>query len=71
MKTAKLKKALVVSRLDDGSISYKNVDLQKVVAGEVKDFVIKPGEIIFVPGSTTKTLGQGLLNVIPGIVLLM
>lgn len=70
MKTAKLKDSVIVSRLEDGSMSYDTVDLKKILKGEAEDFVVRPGQIIFVPGSVTKTLGQGLLNAVPGMVLL-
>ncbi len=70
LKTAKLKDSMVVTRLADGSLSYETVDLKKILKGEAEDFVIQPGQIVFVPGSITKSLGQGLLNALPGMAVL-
>lgn len=66
-KTAKLGKSTLVTRTTDGSVNFRSVNLEEIFKGKVEeDFTLQAGQIIYVPGSTTKSLGYGLLNAIPG-----
>ena len=63
--TAKTKQCLLVRYDADGKRLERNVDFAAILNGEQQDFEIRPKDIIFVPGSKAKTLGYGLLGVVP------
>ena len=42
------------------------MDFAAILKGKQPDFAVRPNDILFVPGSGAKTLGYGLLGVIPG-----
>jgi polysaccharide export outer membrane protein len=65
-KTAKLNQGIVVRYNDDQKREEVAVDFDAILRGKKADFEIRPGDVIFIPGSTVKTLGYGLLNVLPG-----
>ena len=65
-RTAKLSKGIVV-RYDKKSNSRQELelDLKKVIQGKNPDIVIRPDDIIFIPSSTGKTIGYGMLGILP------
>ncbi len=69
LKTAKLRKAILAWKSEDGSFEHRMVDLRAILEGKQEDFLLEEGHILFVPGSTSKTLALGMLNAIPGFAL--
>lgn len=67
MKTAKITKGILV-RYNGEMRQEMQVDFKKVLRGQIPDLEIHPNDVIFVPGSTFKNIGYGLLGVIPGTV---
>lgn len=67
-RTAKLSKALVVRYSPTGERQEFPVDIGAVFEGKQPDMEVRLNDIIFVPGSTFKTLGYGLLGTLPAIV---
>jgi polysaccharide biosynthesis/export protein len=65
--TAKASKAAVMRQKPDGSAQQVPVDVTKVLKGEAEDIVLAQNDVVFVPGSTSKALGRGMLNGIGGI----
>ncbi|MFN8006978.1 MAG: polysaccharide biosynthesis/export family protein [Terriglobia bacterium] len=63
--TAKTKSGLLVRYDAEGIRTEKKVDFAAILKGEQPDFEVKPKDIIFIPGSKSKTLGYGLLGIIP------
>ncbi len=62
MTTAKSSKASVMRQLPDGSSQQIPVDIKKVLRGQSVDIEIAQNDVVFIPGSTTKTIGKGILN---------
>jgi hypothetical protein len=46
------------------------VDFDAILRGRLADFPIQEDDIIFIPGSNVKTLGYGLLNIVPSLLIL-
>ena len=65
MKTAKLKKGILVRYDGNGGRQEIAVNFKHIMAGKKRDFQVQPNDIIFIPGSTAKTVGYGLLGAIP------
>lgn len=65
MRTAKLNKAILVRFDEAGRRLELPVDIRAVFAGKKPEVPLKPNDIIFVPGSTAKTLAYGLLGAVP------
>jgi protein involved in polysaccharide export with SLBB domain len=66
-RTAKLSKALVVRYGPNMEREEIPVDFEAVLKGGQPDIEVRLNDIIFVPGSTIKTLGYGLLGALPSI----
>jgi polysaccharide export outer membrane protein len=64
-KTAKMSQGMLVRYGQDGTRIEKKVDYAAILHGEQSDFTVLPNDIIFIPGSKAKTLGYGLLGIIP------
>jgi polysaccharide biosynthesis/export protein len=65
-RTAKLSKGLLIRYNErNGSREEKTVDFAAILKGKQPDFEIRPNDIIFIPGSNAKTLGYGLLGMVP------
>jgi len=62
MVTAKTSNAAVIRQQEDGSSLQIPVDVKKVLKGESEDIELARNDVLFVPGSTTKTIGKGILN---------
>jgi polysaccharide biosynthesis/export protein len=67
MDTAKATNAAVFRRNPDDSTEQIPVDIKKLLKGKLTDMDIKQNDVVFVPGSTTKTISVSLLNSIGGI----
>lgn len=65
MKTAKLGKGILV-RYEENDRLEIPVDFEDVLKGKLPDSQIQANDVIFIPGSTAKSIGYGLLGVIPG-----
>jgi polysaccharide export outer membrane protein len=68
MKTAKLNKGMLVRYSEDGKRQELPVNFKDILNGKVEDFLVQANDIIFLPGSTIKNLGYGVLNGLPGTV---
>jgi polysaccharide export outer membrane protein len=62
MLTAKGKKSVVIRQGADGVTEQIPINVGKVLKGEVPDMVLADNDVVFVPGSTTKTIGRGMLG---------
>lgn len=67
-KTAKLSDGILVRYLDNGQREEFAVDFNAILRGRKSDLIVQPNDIIFIPGSKFKTIGYGLLGVIPNTV---
>ncbi|MEI9813682.1 MAG: polysaccharide biosynthesis/export family protein [Acidobacteriota bacterium] len=63
--TAKLSQGILVRHDADGKRIEHAVDFGAILRGKKPDFKVRPDDIIFIPGSTMRTLGLGLLGTIP------
>ena len=65
-KTAKLSKGILVRYEEvSGARQEIAIDFKKVLNGKRPDVPVQPEDVIFIPGSTAKTIGYGMLNVVP------
>ena len=62
MSTARTGKSTIIRQALNGSTTQIPIDVRKVLRGQLQDMVLLPNDVLFVPGSTTKTLGRGLLS---------
>jgi polysaccharide export outer membrane protein len=60
--TAKMSKGMLVRFDEQGQRTEKPVDFAAILEGRQADFTIQPNDIIFIPGSTAKTLAQALVG---------
>ncbi len=60
--TAKTTKAAIMRQLPDGTSQQIPVNVKKVLKGESEDMLLTQNDVVFVPGSTTKTIGKGIMN---------
>jgi polysaccharide export outer membrane protein len=67
-RTAKLSKGILVRYDVQGRREEIAFDFAAVMQGRQPDLPIRLNDVIFVPGSTIKTLGYGLLGIVPGVV---
>jgi polysaccharide biosynthesis/export protein len=67
MPTAKVKATAIMRQNSDGTTKQIPVDVSKLLKGQVEDMVLAQNDVVFVPGSTTKTISRGILNSIGGI----
>ncbi len=65
MKTAKTDKGILVRYDGNGERQEMAVNFSDIIQGKKSDFLVQPNDIIFIPGSTAKSLGYGLLQIIP------
>jgi polysaccharide biosynthesis/export protein len=65
MKTAKSEKGLLVRYSEEGQREEIQVNFDDIIKGRKADFFIQSNDVLFIPGSKYKTLGYGLLGVIP------
>jgi len=69
-RTAKMSKGILVRFDGEGGRQELPVDFDAILRGRKPDFKIQENDIIFVPGSNAKTLGYGLLRIVPNLLLL-
>lgn len=67
-KTAKSNKGMLVRYDEHGKRTELAVNFKDILKGRKPDFAVEPEDIIFIPGSNFKTIGYGLLGVIPSTV---
>jgi polysaccharide export outer membrane protein len=60
--TAKMSEGMLVRYGKDGARKEMKIDYAAVLRGRQNDFAIEPNDIIFIPGSAMKTIGQALLG---------
>jgi polysaccharide export outer membrane protein len=65
MKTASLSKGQLVRFSESGERQMLPVDFAEILKGKKEDFLVQAKDVIFIPGSTMKSLGYGVLNTIP------
>jgi polysaccharide biosynthesis/export protein len=65
--TAKKSKTAVLRANPDGTTTQIPVDADKLLKGQTADIDLAENDVVFVPGSTTKAIGRGVLNSIGGI----
>ncbi len=68
MKTAKTKKGMLIRFDEKGGRQELAVNLADIMKGRAPDMTVSANDVIFVPGSSFKNIGYGLLGVIPGTV---
>ncbi len=67
MRTAKMSKGMLLRYDESGKRQELAVDFKAILQGKKPDFPLMPNDILFIPGSSAKTLGYGLLNIMPGL----
>ena len=67
MPTAKAGKTTVLRQNADGTTNQIPIDVTNLLRGRTQDMILSQNDVVFVPGSTTKTVGRGVLNSIGGI----
>jgi polysaccharide export outer membrane protein len=60
--TAKSSKTIIIRQDAAGATKQIPVDASKVLMGESPDFLLSYDDVVFVPGSTTKTVSRGILG---------
>jgi polysaccharide export outer membrane protein len=65
MKTASMDKGILARYDTSGARQEIPVNLEKILKGESPDLPVLPDDVIFIPGSTFKSIAYGLLGVIP------
>jgi polysaccharide biosynthesis/export protein len=65
MKTAQMNKGSLVRYDGTGKREEIAVNFEDILKGKKEDFVVQANDIIFVPGSTMKSLGYSLLGMLP------
>jgi polysaccharide export outer membrane protein len=68
MKTAKTKKGTLVRFDQKGGRQEIALNFDAILKGKKPDVLVGPNDVIFIPGSTFKNIGYGLLGVIPNTV---
>jgi polysaccharide biosynthesis/export protein len=67
LRTARTSRGLLVRINEDGILQELPVDFNAVLRGRQTDIVLRPDDIIFIPGSSAKSVGYALLGLVPGI----
>ena len=68
MKTAKMNSGVLVRYDEQGTRQELAVKFSDMLKGKAPDFPIQANDIIFFPGSNFKTIGYGLLGIVPSTV---
>lgn len=61
-RTAKISQGMVVRLDDNGNRQEIKVDFKAILEGRQRDFEIHPNDIIFIPGSKIRTIGEGYVT---------
>jgi len=67
MKTASTSKAMLIRYNEAGQRSEVPLDLKSILTGKAPDMFVQANDVIFVPGSTMKSLGYGLMATVPNV----
>ena len=67
MSTAKGSKTAILRPNPDGTTKQIPVDVTKLLKGQAADMVLAQNDVVFVPGSTTKTVGRSVMSSIGSI----
>jgi len=67
LRTAKMGSGLLVRVDRAGARQELSADFKAILQGRKPDLAVEPNDIIFIPGSTAKTLGYGMLGAIPNL----
>lgn len=62
MITAKLSKTVIIRGSDTGPGTKIPVDVKKILKGDAEDMVLGQNDVVFIPGSTTRTIGNGVVQ---------
>jgi polysaccharide export outer membrane protein len=65
MKTAKMGDGVLVRYVEGGQPRREKIDFGAVLKGKKPDIALQPNDIVFLPGSNVKTLGYGMLAIVP------
>jgi polysaccharide export outer membrane protein len=68
MPTATLSGGMLVRSDETGKRSEMNVDFLAILRGKQPDIELNPNDVVFIPGSNSKTITLGLLSNIPAMV---
>lgn len=60
--TAKMSEGILVRYDQKGERHEIHVDFKKILEGEQEDVVVQPNDVIFIPGSIIKTIGEGYVR---------
>lgn len=67
LRTAKMSAGVLVRFNPAGGREEMKVDFKAILEGRQPDLDVRPNDIVFIPGSSAKTLGYGLLGALPGV----
>jgi polysaccharide export outer membrane protein len=68
LRTAQLKKGVLVRTDETGAHQEVPLDLEAILRGRQPDVKIQTGDIIYVPGSTSKSFAYAMTAVVPGVI---
>jgi protein involved in polysaccharide export with SLBB domain len=60
--TAKMSEGMLVRYDTQGNRQELKVDYAAILSGRQPDFPIQPNDVVFIPGSTVKTIAHGLVQ---------
>ncbi len=66
LKTAKRSQAVLIRKTDEGQQINIPIDFKGLLLGRADDVGIRRNDVVFVPGSATRTVGYGMLGQLPG-----
>jgi protein involved in polysaccharide export with SLBB domain len=69
LKTARMSQGMIVRVDEQGVREEIHLDLGAILEGRQPDADVQPNDIIFVPGSTAKSVGYGVLGFMRGMAL--
>ena len=65
---AKVSEGMLVREGADGDRTEMTIDFEAMLWGRQSDVEVRPGDLIFLPNSTAKTVGGDLVRIVPGII---
>jgi polysaccharide biosynthesis/export protein len=68
LRTAKKDKGLLIRHDENGQRQELALNVEDIFKGKKPDVEVRANDVIFLPGSTAKSIGYGLLGIIPGTV---
>ena len=67
MRTAKMNKGVLIRYRTGGVREELPVNFSDILKGKKPDFLVRKDDVIFIPGSLIKSIGYGLLGIVPNI----